>query len=416
MGANQGALLLCGIIVAHLLGRESFGIFSLLLITVQAFASVGQLSLGITSTKFVSEFRAASPRHVGNVVRLAFRLSLGFGLLIAFAVFLFRDSINIHAFGGKVLSHELLILVPLVAMQLIASVQSSSIAGFEDYRVQAFLACLSALVTVLCSAVLAVVSGVAGALAGIGVGLVFKMALSKSVLSRKLTDLGEVEQGPMSRETLSRLVGYALPAALAGITALPASWLAAAALTRQHEGVAAYALYAAATNIKSLILFAPAIVTAVTVPRLSFQLASNELQQARHTYLIAMGASVAVLSVGAATVIFGASWILGIFGAGFADGFDVLGLVIVAGLLEGISVTLYSLFQARGQLWLPFLIFSVPRDTILVVAAFLLCPTYGAKGLGIAAIVSAAYTVGAVVVLLALRERNQFFRPRILQS
>jgi len=74
VGANQGAMVLVGLMVAHWQGREAFGRFSLLLVTMQAFASLGQLSLGITATKFIAEFRAISgvtPRAFLDELRAA---------------------------------------------------------------------------------------------------------------------------------------------------------------------------------------------------------------------------------------------------------------------------------------------------------------------------------------------------------
>jgi O-antigen/teichoic acid export membrane protein len=124
-------------------------------------------------------------------------------------------------------------------------------------------------------------------------------------------------------------------------------------------------------------------------------------------------ASVVGLSAAAILIIGGLEWVLAAFGSEFVNGATVFRIVILSGMIEGMSICLYSLFQARGQLWLPLFAFSLPRDVIMVTFAFVLRPNYGAVGLGAATLISSSYTILAVLTTLAFRERNRFFRQSI---
>jgi O-antigen/teichoic acid export membrane protein len=403
VSANQGALILAGVFVAQLLGRDSFGRFSLLLVTMQVFASVGQYSLGLTSTKFVAEFRANAPHLVGGVFRFLFQLGAILALVAAILLVALTDTINERVFGGHAERMELFLLAPAAALQMIVTIQACAMAGFEAFGSQARISWIGAACTLLASAALGLGFGVAGAISGILCGLVFRLIASSIVLNSKIRDLNGASVSAVSSEVRHRLVSYAVPAALAGVTALPATWLAAAALTNQDGGLHAYAAYAAAFNIKSLMLFVPAIITNVTVPRLSFELATNDSGRVRHTFFLAVLAALVTLCAAALAVNLALPWVIGAFGSEFASDTALFRLVIITGVLEGVSIALYCLFQARGQLWLPFFVFSLPRDIVLVLAALLLCPQYGAIGLGAAALASSAYTILAVVIVLVLR-------------
>jgi O-antigen/teichoic acid export membrane protein len=197
---------------------------------------------------------------------------------------------------------------------------------------------------------------------------------------------------------------------------MPAIWLAAASLTSRPGGVAEYGLYAAAYNIKTLILFVPSVVATVTVPRLSFYLAANDDAHVRKTYFVAVATSFAVLAAAASVTIVGTDWILAIFGSDFSNGSGVFILVVTTGVVEGLCITLYSFFQATGRLWLPFFLFTIPRDVALVVSAHILCPIYGARGLAIAAMLAATYTICATLALLFIRERRHLLVTRVARS
>jgi len=416
VGANQAALLIAGIIVAQILGREAFGKFSMLMVTTMAFASVGQLSLGITATKFVSEFRASSPHYVATLVRLVRRSALAMGVGIGCLLILFHDQINARAFASSASLAEMIALAAIVSMQVVVAVQSSAVSGFEAYRAQAVASWGSAAITVACCAALATYAGILGAIIGVGIGIGFRWLLGTVVLLREVRRVGDPAVVGLPIETLRQIKNYAVPAAFAGLTGMPAIWLAAAALTSRPGGVVEYALYAAAYNIKTLILFVPSVVATVTVPRLSFYLAANDDAHVRKTYFVAVATSFAVLAAAASVSIFGTEWILAVFGSDFSSGSGVFILVLTTGVVEGLCITLYSFFQATGRLWLPFLLFTIPRDVTLVVSAHILCPIYGARGLAIAAMLAATYTICATLALLFIRERRHLLVTSVARS
>jgi O-antigen/teichoic acid export membrane protein len=147
----------------------------------------------------------------------------------------------------------------------------------------------------------------------------------------------------------------------------------------------------------------------VTVPRLSFYLAAGDDLHARKSFWVAVLVACLILLIGASIVILGAAPILSIFGTEFQSASRILTLVAITAIIEGLCIVSYSYFQAKGQLWLPFFIFAIPRDIALVAAAYVLCPRYGAMGLAFAALIAGTYTMCATFLLLLVRERSHLF-------
>ncbi len=69
--ATQGASFLSLLIVARLLGKEPYGRFALVQSTVNTFIGAAALGLGVTATKYVSEYRAAQPQRLGRIFSMS---------------------------------------------------------------------------------------------------------------------------------------------------------------------------------------------------------------------------------------------------------------------------------------------------------------------------------------------------------
>ena len=68
---SRGCVLLASIACARLLGKTGFGELGMIQSTVGVFGIFAGLGLGLTATKFVSEFRDSDPERVGQILGLS---------------------------------------------------------------------------------------------------------------------------------------------------------------------------------------------------------------------------------------------------------------------------------------------------------------------------------------------------------
>ena len=106
--------------------------------------------------------------------------------------------------------------------------------------------------------------------------------------------------------------------------------------------------------------------------------------------------------VGALFIAATGRFLLKSFGHGFTDAYPVLLLLLVAAVIETLAVANYQIIQAQERMWLSLLGVVLPKDIGLVVAAYLLVPSYHAFGLGLAHIIWAVINCLAVLIIARL--------------
>ncbi len=69
-GRQEGSVLVSTIIVARLLGLQSFGAYAVLVAMVMTIATIAQSGTGLVATKYVAEFLATDPARVGRLLTM----------------------------------------------------------------------------------------------------------------------------------------------------------------------------------------------------------------------------------------------------------------------------------------------------------------------------------------------------------
>ena len=88
--------------------------------------------------------------------------------------------------------------------------------------------------------------------------------------------------------------------------------------------------------------------------------------------------------------------LLGLYGRDFRSGYGALILLLAAAIPEALTNALNQSLQQRERMWDALLRINLPRDTVIVVAAFVLIPRYDAIG------AAAAYLSGRLVALCTI--------------
>lgn len=392
---NQGSTLLVNLVVANLLGRETFGRYTMLLVTVASLAALGQLSMGYTATKYVAEFRIVEPARASRILGLCAVVSGLAGLMAAGALALLAPWLAGPILGASELALELRIVAAAVFFTVMNGFMTGALAGLENYRALARAGVASGTIYAVLCTVSAGAYGLVGAVAGVTISAAVQFLILATLLVPEAARQGVplTRRGLLQERTV--LLNFALPTSLGALVSQPALWIASALLARQAGGYHQLALFGAANTFRAMVLFVPQAINNV-----GMSLLNNQRRSSRQGYrdVFWMNAVLtALVAVGMAGALFLAGGpLLRLFGPDFEDGRLVLGIMLAAAIVEAMAIAAYQVVVSRGRIWPSLMLVTAPRDVTLVVLAALLTPSLGAAGLAV------AYGSGWILALLGI--------------
>lgn len=396
---TAGGTFVVGIVVANLLGREDFGRFSILRSTLLTVTALAPLATGLTATKFVAEFRASQKAKAGRILGMCARICSAGGLTAAGALLLLAPWLSRDVLKSDALTEPLRWSGAAALFLVLSAFQSGMLSGLEAFRVLAFNAVASGYLHVVLVGVGGLMNGLRGAVIGLAASSVMQWLLLYVSGAREVSHQGIKVAPPHFRSELPLLKSFALPAALSGLSLMPAFWLASTFLARQPGGYAELGLFGAGNTVKTLVLFVPGLIFSVTIVLLNNQRGAGGSKEYFRLFWTSLGATAAVATAAAGAVAVFGHLILRRFGPAFDEGYGVLVILAVGAIFESCMKAAYQLVQAEGRMWIVLTGIVIPRDVTLVVLAFFL--TGGSGAIGLAVAYAAAQVVGLGGALLA---------------
>lgn len=394
---NQGSTFVVNVLVANLLGRDVFGHYAIVQSSLATLALVAQFSTGYTATKFIAEFRSSNAARTSDILGMLAVFSTCLGILAATSLCLLSGTVARLVLNASDLTIPLLIGSGVVFFAVVNGFTVGALAGFEAYQALARSLVKSGLLYVAICTIGSWLGGVNGTI----VGMCVSGACQCYLLVRALVDECDGRNTPLRWDGISResriLLDFTIPGALNGFTAMPALWLASAFLVRQRHGFAEMAICSAALNILNLVLFLPNIANNVGMALINHHKGSGKALEYRQTFWANLvGSVVLVVLAGIVLAIIGPA-VLRSFGKEFTAGQPVLRIFLFAAVIQTIGTATYQIIQTQGKMWLSLFLVNIPRDTLIVVLAYLFIPDAGALGYAVSYLI--AWTVGTLSII-----------------
>jgi O-antigen/teichoic acid export membrane protein len=396
--SNQGATLVMGVAIARILDPENFGAFSIVWTTILTVGAAGQLALGFTATRFVSQFRESEPARAASVAQMLARLALAAGAAGGVLLFLLAPRISASALFAPEVTLALQVGSIAAFAMIVAGYQLGVIAGIGDFKRIAHLSLWFAVLTCCGSAAGAVLAGPTGAVVGLTIVSIARLLMQGVDVRKKISALGSSTRASDVQGERRLLLRYAAPAALAGLSTMPALWVANAALARSPEGLEAVAALSVALAIRSLVLFLPNVTDSVTTSFLGARLGARDLAGFRQLLL----QNVAICTVVAASVAIVlwlvSDWLLAIYGTEYLSASRLLPWLLFSAVTQAGSAAIYQVVSMSGKMWASLFAIALPRDLLFALLSLILAAQHGA--LGIAWAYAASWAFGLVATSL----------------
>ena len=392
---SRGFLLAASVVCAWFLGKEGFGALGMIQSTAGMFGVFAGLGLGITATKYVSEFRRQDPTKAGRILALSAFAAFIWGSVITGLLILLAPFLAQHVLAAPQLAKPLAIGSGLVFFGAINGAQTGALAGFEAFKSIARVNIFAGVASFPLIVLGVWRGGLQGAIWGSVAALGINWALNNRALRRECANAAVSYQFAGWRRELGILHRFSLPAFLGSTLVVSAIWACNALLARQPQGYAELGLYAAADKWRVMIVFVPSYVFAMVVPVLSNLHGESDAAGFRTVFRanLQLNGSLALLAaIGIAAF---AAPIMAVYGNSFRGGRIVLIVLAFSAIGEVLSAMLGQPLIAAHQMWWR-LGFSLMFVALLLGAAWALIPKRGAIGLAV------AYAVAYVVTALAL--------------
>jgi O-antigen/teichoic acid export membrane protein len=398
VGSLQGSAFAVNVILANVLGKQHFGEFAIIQNTLMTLAGVGQVATGITAAKFVAENRVYNKRTAGEVIGLCFALTmltglLGAGLLIGLAPWISADLLNAPRLkSGLEIAGAASLFLTMNAFQM------GALAGLESFRAAAMVSVAIGLLHVAVCGIGAWLFGVEGALWALLLSSFVRWATFGRLLrSEALAQSIELSWAGWQRQR-GILHAFAIPAAICGISSMPALWAANALLARQKNGYELLALFSAAFQLKSLVVLLPTMFNNVGMSLLNHQRGIGNAAGYRTVFWLNVAIGGGAATLGAMVVAGLGRPLLRLYGGTFTDAFPALLVLLSSAIFEGFATGVFQAVQSKGRMWPAFWFVVLPRDLLFAILAFALVGTYGLMGM--ACSYSIAWIVGSLLTFL----------------
>jgi len=368
-----------GIAIARMVGKAGYGQWGLVVATVQMFAQYAAFGLAVTATKHVAELRHSDPVRAGRVLSLVMVL----GLILL--------TVTAAACAGSAywLAHGLYNVPDLFVPLVIASVLlfsmvgtlmiQGALAGFEDFRGIARVNFLQGLAFLLATIPLTWWLGLSGAVVAMSVSYVLALVLSLQATFHWCRGHG-IPLGTRGiwRERLI-IWQYGIPSLLGGSVSGPAATFSKAIVARVPQGLAGLGGVEAALKWQMAVLFVPEAVRRVTLPMLSRLSGAKDGRR----YVKALWANIVlnggVALLAALPVMILSPWILGLYGRDFRQDWDIMVVLVGAGVFQAVKNVLSQVTASLEKLWWNFGLALIWAAVTLGGTA-LMVPRYGVRG------------------------------------
>jgi O-antigen/teichoic acid export membrane protein len=272
--------------IARILKKQGFGELGMIRSTVDMFSTFAGLGLGVTATKFVSEFSQKDKVRAGRIINMSYGISWVTGIFVAALIFIFAQPLAAVSLKSTELVRDLQFGGLAILFYSVNGVQNGILLGLEKFKSISRINLIGGLINIPVAIMLSLFFGVAGAVIALACNAVVICAIGFVEVRRAARGQGINVNEPGFTKELNVLFSYSLPAVISGGLVLPVNWFCNAFLVDLPNGYQELGIYNAALNIMLVVTvingmigqaFLPYVVKNLDNTNKKFEMANNYL-------------------------------------------------------------------------------------------------------------------------------------------
>lgn len=383
---SQGLQLFAAILAARFLGKSGYGELGIIQSTAAMFGAFASISLGLTATKNIAEFRKQDPDRAGRVLGLTIVAGVLSGAIIGLALLVFARPFATQVLSAPHLAGVLRLSTVMVVLITVNGVQIAALTGLENFADVAKVSAVQGVTSFPAIVVGTWLWGLWGAVGGMIVMSAATWVAGEILLQRACTTARVKVHYLENRSEWPLLWSFSFPVVLSTVIVYPVMWVGNTLLVNRPGGYAEMGAFNAAWHLRKVIIFFPFILNQVLFPILSNVYSSRS--QARKLFLASLGIVSAISLVFALPLILFSPLIMRTFGSGFEGSWRVLVFLALSSIFMATTSVADVVIWSSGRMWASFFLKLVWGGIFIAAAVVLL--RYGAEGLSLAYLVSYA--------------------------
>lgn len=360
-GLGNGLMLVAGILIARLLGKDVYGEYGLVKSTMFLVASFTTFGLGFSSTRYIALFKEETPEYLRSVIRDAVKITLLFSSTIAVLLFLLSPDLALYLEDEK-LSVPLKYLAVIIVLRSLSMTLLGVLAGFKNFKKAAQNNLISAFSLLILSIPLCYYWNLMGALAALLISQMINAILNVKIVYRAVLKLNN----QIDRNFVKELIQFSFPLALQEGSFSICNWAGVLFLTK-YSSAGELGLYTASLQWNAIILMIPNLLFNVVLSHLSGIVNDEKKHDEKLKQLLLV--NIICTAIPFILVYIMAGYISSFYGPTFKDMPAVLKIITFATILESCSSVLKSDFLASGMNW-QFFMLRLLRDSIQLCSVF----------------------------------------------
>lgn len=350
-GISQGCLLLSSIPVAKMLGSVAYGQVGLLQSTLSTFAIFAGPTLGLTSQKFIAEFRHTDTKKVSRIIRLTLFTAFVLSAILAIGMFGGAKVLAEKTFNNEGMVNSVRIAALALFFNGYNGAQTGVLAGFEDFKGIAIMNLVKGITAFPLMVALTWQWGVDGTVLAIGLNAVLGCMLSAYFINRhvkKLESKVSFKSIFIERKILS---SYSLPAFMGGVVTVTATWMANTILVNQSNGYHEMGLFNLANQWRIVILFLPSLINQPFLSVLSNYYGAGDYGQYKKAIILNFILTSCTAILPSLSILFGSDLIISRYGTEYHDARSVLIILSISTILVATISVAGNAISSIGKMW-----------------------------------------------------------------
>ncbi|WP_287621585.1 oligosaccharide flippase family protein [Parabacteroides sp.] len=398
-GMGYFLLLMAGIAIARLLGKDVYGEYGMVKTTMFHIAAFSSFGLSYTSTKFIAEYKSRDNTYLKSIVLASVNITLISSLSLSVLMFCYADLLAsfIHAPQLMVAFRYLSIITVLRAL---STVGAGLLAGFKSFKSLGVNNIISGLIMLVLTIPSTYFYGLQGSL--------FSLCISQFILAflniLRVYHIVVALKNQTRQRFYKRLFTFSIPVELQEFSYAICNWGASLLITR-YASLGELGIYSACSQWYAIVLFLPSLLHNVVLSYLSGAVGSNTENTNMFKKMLKINFICALIPF--AIVALASSLIASFYGQTFAGMQSTLIILILATILATLSNVYVANLLANSRNWI-LSILRVSRDILSIVSLyFILILTNGEDAASNYAVLNVIVSVLFLVIVLLFSNKNK---------
>ncbi|MGJ1335529.1 oligosaccharide flippase family protein [Sphingobacterium siyangense] len=380
-------LLIATILMSRFLGKGEYGQFGIIKSTILMFAVFAGLELGITATKYISQYRETNKGKVEKIVGVSNLFAILISFLIAGLVYVFSKEIAVQIKAPN-LFLGIRISSIILFFSSINGIQNGILAGIERFKELSINSTIAGILSSIALVISSKYYDINIMVLAFGLNYFISFFLNFFTLKKCFYSEFKVRIFDCRNfEELEVLWKFSLPAILAGLMVGPVTWFCNYLLISENNGYEQMANFDIANQWRNTILFIPTALAQIALPLLSSSLENHSDYKIILHKNLKLNIYLAISLV--SFFVLSSPVIVKFYGNKYNDSLIPLIIMFITTGFITVNNVIGQVIASQGKMWLGFYV-NFLWACILVIACYLLVVIFslGAIGICVAYLVS----------------------------